>query len=111
VNDEELGLTSGGSGPEHALIGKWVTEEEDSRATFTVALSGGQFVVTGEDEFDEEPFEITDVSWDGYTLRFCTRMPSTNHRAKHAFHLRPDGMVDHELTLFEVWKKVDASPE
>jgi hypothetical protein len=87
--------------PDHPLVGTWEAEQEDSRAVFVVAVHDGQFVVTGLDEMDGEAFRISD----GESLQFASLMPSTGHRARHAFRTRRGGRADHELTLHEVWKK------
>src|SRR5262245_20499594 len=89
----------------HPLVGTWETEEQDSSAVFTVSVTEGYFVVTGKDEMDNEAFHIDDIRWDGEALRFTSVMPSTGHRATHAFRMRADGTVSHELTLIEIWKK------
>ena len=56
---------------------------------------------------DDEPFQINDTHWDGEVLRFTSLMSSTGHRAKHAFRMRANGTVSHELTLIETWTKRD----
>src|SRR5688572_21599286 len=88
------------------LVGRWETEDRDSRAVFEIAVSGGKPVVTGFDSMDGERFKITDVEWDGEGLSFAAYMPTTRHRSRHRFTLVKTGLVDHELTLIERWKRV-----
>jgi hypothetical protein len=63
---------------DHALIGTWVTDHEDSDAAFTSA-KGDTLHVSGFCITDREKFEITKVKWDGKTLGFTARMPSTEN--------------------------------
>jgi hypothetical protein len=95
---------------DHPLVGTWITDEEDSNAAFTISAKSGEFCVSGFCRSDGEKFEITQVEWDGETLRFVARMPSTDTSMKNAFRLRPDGKADLELTIYEVWKKKDVTP-
>lgn len=94
----------------HGLIGTWITDEEDSDAAFTVSLKRNRFHVSGFCRSDGEQFEIKKLKWDGKTLSFTARMPSTEFTTENVFRLRPDGKVILELTLYEVWKKKDVRP-
>jgi hypothetical protein len=94
----------------HALIGTWITDQEDSNAAFTISLENNKFHVTGFCRSDGEEFEITQVKWDGETLTFRARFPSTNTITKNVFRMRSDGRADLELTTYEIWKKKDVKP-
>jgi hypothetical protein len=95
---------------DHALIGTWITEEEDSNVAFRVSLRNGKLRVSGFCRSDGEEFEIKKLKWDGKALSFTARMPSTDTVIKNVFRIRPDGKVDLELTMYEVWKKKDVQP-
>jgi len=95
---------------DHALIGTWITDDEDSNAAFTVSLRSGKLRVSGFCRSDGEEFEVKQVKWDGKALSFTARMPSTDAVTKNVFQTRPDGKVDLELTSYEVWKKKDVKP-
>lgn len=58
------------------LVGVWKTNE--STARFKVSVEKRQIVIEGWDSKDNERFEISNISLEGRTLRFTTRMPSTN---------------------------------
>jgi hypothetical protein len=94
---------------DHALIGTWVTDQEDSDAAFTFSAKGGTFHVSGFCISDREEFEITKVKWDGKILSFAARMPSTETITKNVFRVRQDGSLSLELTTYEVWKKKRAA--
>jgi hypothetical protein len=91
--------------PDHALIGTWVTEKEDSEAAFTFSARDNTLHVSGFCISDREEFEITKVKWDGKALSFTARMPSTETVTRHVFRIRRDGKLTLELTTYEVWKK------
>jgi hypothetical protein len=95
---------------DHALVGTWITDEEDSNAAFVVAVKNGRFRVSGFCRADGEEFGITRVKWDGKALSFTARMPSTDYVMKNVFRVRRDGKLDLELTMYEVWKKKDVKP-
>ena len=91
----------------HPLVGTWITDEEDSNAAFIVKVTCGQFDVSGFCRSDGEKFKITRTRWDGHALSFDSLMPSTDWKARHVFRLRSDGRIEHELTVWEIWKKKD----
>jgi hypothetical protein len=93
-----------------ALLGTWITAEEDSDAAFTFSTKNKRFHVTGFCRSDGEAFEITQVKWDGKALSFVARMPSTNNVTKNVFRIRSDGRSDLELTTYDIWKKKDVKP-
>ena len=93
-----------------ALVGTWITDDEESNAAFTFSEKNNKYHVTGFCRSDGEPFEITRVKWNGNALSFIARMPSTNNVTKNVFRLRSDGKLDHELTTYDVWKKKNVKP-
>lgn len=95
---------------DHALIGTWITQQEDSDAAFTVSVKAGKFHVSGFCRSEGEAFKITQVKWDGTALSLMAQMPSTGHVTRNVFRMRPNGKADLHLTLFEVWKKKDVKP-
>ena len=95
----------------HPLVGTWVSDEGDSFAEFTILPAPEGFSVTGVDRSDGERFQISDISWDGKHLRFTSVMPSTGYGAKHVLTLTSRDLIEHELTIFEVWKRKEQSSE
>ena len=93
-----------------ALLGTWITAEEDSDAAFTVSVKDKRYRVTGFCRSGGEAFEISGVKWDGKALSFVARMPSTNNVTKNVFRIRPDGKPDLALTTYDVWKKKNVKP-
>ena len=68
---------------------------------------GDTFVVAGRDVNDDEAFEISDLRWDGSTLRFRSRMPSTDHTVDHEMTSEDYGVCRHRYTLEETWTRCD----
>jgi hypothetical protein len=95
---------------EHPLVGTWITEDEDSDSAYVVKASRGRFVVSGFCRSDGERFRITQTRWDGLNLSFEALMPSTKWKSRHVFRLKKDGSVEHEITIWENWKKKDVTP-
>lgn len=95
---------------DHAFIGTWITDQEDSDVAFTISSEDDELIVGGFCRSDGEEFEITQVKWDGEALSFIARMPSTDAVTKNVFRIRSDGRVDLELTMYEIWKKKDVKP-
>jgi hypothetical protein len=89
----------------HPLVGSWRDPDLDMSAEFTVGATLRGFVVEGVDLDDGEQFEVWGVSWDGKTLSFTSRMPSTNHVVEHEFRLDRDGNVSHRFHIEETWVK------
>ena len=90
---------------DHAFVGTWVTEDEDSDVSFEISASGDGFHVVGVCISDGEVFEIQNLASGDNWLSFDAVMPSTGWRSKNVFRLRSDGKADLELTIYEVWKK------
>lgn len=93
-----------------ALLGIWITADEDSNVAFKFSMKNKSYRVTGFCRSDGEEFEIKQVKWNGKALSFIARMPSTNNVTKNVFRIRPDGKLEHELTTYEVWKKKNVKP-
>lgn len=58
------------------LVGVWYFT--DSTAKMRISAQGSQIAIDGWDSSDGEKFIISDIHFDGKTLRFTTLMPSTN---------------------------------
>ena len=58
------------------LIGVW--RANDSTAKFRMFIHEGRLMIEGWDSFDNQRLEISDISLEGRTLRFTSRMPSRN---------------------------------
>jgi len=86
-----------------ALVGRWrhvaPWDSDDYLAEYQVSFDGQKFAVTGHDLNDGEHFEITDISWDGATLRFRSLMPSTRREGLNEFTPQPDGSVESRFTF------------
>jgi hypothetical protein len=95
---------------EHPLVGTWITEDEDSDSAYVVKFTRGRFVVSGFCRSDGERFRITQTRWDGFSLSFNALMPSTKWKSRHVFRLMKNGCVEHEITIWEIWKKKDVKP-
>ena len=93
-----------------ALLGTWITADENSNVAFKFSIKNKSYRVTGFCRSDGEEFEITRVKWDGKALSFIARMPSTDNITKNVFRIRSDGKLDHELTTYDVWKKKNVKP-
>lgn len=91
--------------PDHPLCGTWVADKEDPSVAFTVQSKEGTFSVSGVSRPDGEEFEITQLEWDGASLGFIARMPSTDTTTKNALSTRDDGRADLASTIYEIWKK------
>ena len=95
---------------DHVLVGTWVYhapegETSETQAVFTVTVRNGSFQVTGVDETDGEAFVVSALEWDGRWLRFESLMPSTGWRAKHALRSCGADQLEHQVTLFETWRR------
>lgn len=93
-----------------ALLGTWITDEEDSNVAFAFSTKNNGYLVNGFCRSDGEEFEITRVKWNGKALSFVARMPSTSNVTKNVFRIRSDGKLDLELATYHVWKKKNVKP-
>jgi len=88
----------------HPLVGIWeCSDPEWANARFTVRATVVGFAVEGIDTSDGERFTISDVVWDGTTLRFDSRMESTGHEVEHEFTIIDRDRVRHRYSIVEVW--------
>lgn len=71
------------------FVGSWTPI--DSSAVFRIARSASGVEVDGWDSRDGEWFEISEVHWDGETLRFRSLMPSTNWAVMNVLMQGADG--------------------
>jgi hypothetical protein len=92
----------------HPLVGTWRPDDEDESAEYTITAAAGgfTFTVSGVDRYDGEPFEVSNVTWDGNVLRFRSVMRSTNWVLEHEFRSLGDNDVEHRYTRCEVWHRV-----
>ena len=95
---------------DHPLIGTWIAEDEDSDVAISIEVNQGLFSVSAFCRSDGEYFKVSNVVWDRTSLSFEALMPSTKTKSINKFTMRPDGNVDLELTIFEVWKKKNVKP-
>jgi hypothetical protein len=93
-----------------ALVGRWrhaaAWDSDDYLAEYQVTFDGNQFAVSGHDLNDGEKFQISDVSWDGATLRFRSLMPSTRREGLNEFRALSDGSVESRFTFTVVERMV-----
>ena len=97
----------------HPLVGTWSDPEGWSLVELTVrARPAGFDVLAAELRGRPEPLEVSDVSWDGVTLRCVTVVPSNGDREEHELSFAAEGLVHHRLTLqdFLMLKPVASAP-
>ncbi len=63
------------AGQEASMAGTWYLT--DSNAKFRISNNNGVISIKGWDSSAGKKFEISDVSWDGTTLKFTSYMPIT----------------------------------
>ncbi len=88
------------------LSGKW--KLDTSTAVFEIAYLDGAIQMSGEDSQDGEKFIISNITWDGHTLKADFLMPSTNWRT-HAelLQIAPDLLYGKYADGSpEVWRKI-----
>jgi hypothetical protein len=90
------------------LIGIWVTEDEDSEATFSVSQGKDGYEVAGFDRDSGDSFGIKDVAWNGVNLSFEVYLDEDELLSKNTFTLLADGTAKLQLTLFDIWTRVAA---
>ncbi len=90
-------------------FGSWAPADgDDSNLRFSVkpGAAGGGLAVRAVDAFDGEEMVVSDVIWDGQTLRFRTVTPSTGVTMGHALEALPGGEARYSYTLEQRWLRV-----
>ncbi len=85
------------------LAGVWHHPEVPTEVT--VLLHDSNFAVSAIDTDDDEKFDISDVEWDGESLSFITRMPSTGTTVKNSLTPETESTVNIEISYTEKWIK------
>ena len=94
------------------IEGRWLHEDKDTDAEYIIEKREGVIAVTARCIFDGELMKVHDLRWEDDALRFDTVVPSSGYRARHAMRFLAPDRCDHELTLFETWKRVhDEAPK
>lgn len=88
------------------IEGRWIHEDQDSDAEFFIENCEGVITVMARCISDREIIEVRDLRWEHDALRFETVVPSSGYRARHAMRFPSPDRCDHELTIFETWKRV-----
>jgi len=85
------------------LAGSWrhpaPWDSDDYLAEYTISVVDGCPVVSAHDLQDGEEFVISQVSWDGKTLRFRSLMPSTGREGLNEFCISPSGALQSRFTF------------
>ena len=80
------------------FIGSWrhvaPWSGNDYLAEYVVAWARGAVTVSGRDLSDGEEFVISDVAFDGRSLRFRSVMPSTRREGVNEFTVTPSGEIE-----------------
>ena len=100
----------------HPLIGTWEEEPNIGGTTtvvFEVSVKDGGFVVTAWDSEDGTELIISQVKWDGSTLRFTSFYPPCDHTATNLMRYSSKGKLrltcsgtyadGEKFSLLEVW--------
>jgi hypothetical protein len=103
----------------HPLVGTWEQEPSTGATTsvvYTVSIRQGKFWVSAKDGEDGTVFDILRTKWDGHCLRFTSRFPPTEHKAKHVLTALSKAKMSHKLSgtyadgeIFseqQVWRKI-----
>lgn len=88
------------------FAGRWEQDDDGSEAVYEITIKNGKPVVAGFDKRDGERLKISGVKWDGKGLSFTAFMPSTRWRTWHRLTLVRVGIMNHELTVVERWKRI-----
>ncbi len=85
------------------LVGAWrhaaPWDSDDYLTEYTISIRDGLPSVTALDLSDGEVFIISDVQWDGSTIRFHSFMPSTGREGLNEFSLGPGGVLQSRFTF------------
>jgi len=88
------------------LLGKWIHTAEwdtdDWMSEYIISGSEDNPIITARDIHDSEEFEITDIKWDGRTLTFTSRMPSTGRIGVNKFEIKSENEMAAEFTFTEI---------
>jgi hypothetical protein len=96
---------------DHPLCGVWRVEGDDSddyyRAEYSISVVNDGFHVAALDRSDGEEFEISDVTWNGATLGFCSYVPSTERCGVCQLRYLGDGKTEFlfTFTVREIWSR------
>ena len=95
----------------HPLVGTWrdANDEWGTSVRFTIRAVGASFGVAGEDSNDGEVLAISNVRWDGRSLRFDSLVPSNGHRVEYAFEVVSPTEVQVRYTTSERWVRADTT--
>ncbi len=91
---------------QHPLVGTWMSASDyefGGGVRFIIAAAGTQFDVQGQDTNDGELLEVSNVRWDGQTLRFDSLVPSNGHRVAYEFECIAPDEVRVRYTISEAW--------
>lgn len=92
------------------LVGVWYDDVQGrSSVETTVGVVDGEVSVSEINTRDNEPFEVSDVAWDGQVLRFVSRLPSNNHRVESEMWLIGADSILLRYTTTDRWKRKDPS--
>lgn len=91
----------------HPLVGVWRPVDPELFAEYMITAQGDGFHVRAADRHDGEEFIISSISWDGESLRFVSRMPSTGWVLRNEFRPLGTGDVDHRFARREVLRRSD----
>lgn len=78
----------------NAPVGVWRGEEDEARVQFTVRRKGTSFSVEAEDWVDGERLTVSDIQWDGKSLRFVTLTPSTGRACRNTMIVVEPSVVE-----------------
>lgn len=85
------------------LIGKWRSslphDSDDYLCEYTIRGTETNPKVDAVDLQDNEPFDVTNIAWDGQTLSFNTSMPSTGRSGICRFRLAGSDRIESKFTF------------
>ena len=88
------------------IKGCWVTTEGDSDVEFVIEIIQEQPRVEARCRSDGEVLTVSNLRWEDESLKFDTMVPSSGYKARHTLRFTSTGVCEHELTLWETWKRV-----
>jgi len=87
------------------FVGKWISENEDVDAEFTIAVESDGFTISGRESSNGEKLEIRHVEFDGHRLEFEVITPSTGRAQLHRFISVDDRHCDSTIVTPVKWKR------